>query len=264
MTRVRHPAVAGTFYPADPRALRVMVDRFLDAAPAVDEATPPVAVIAPHAGYVYSGPTAGRAYARLRPWVGQIDRVVVVGPAHRVPVHGLGLSTAEAFDTPLGRIRVDRNACDALAFHAGVTWSDDTHRYEHSLEVQLPFLQRTLGDEWLLVPVVAGGGTAPLIADAFEHLWGAPRTLFVVSTDLSHYHDVTTARRLDRATAATIVAGSWEELDDLDACGAIPVRAALELARRHDEHVELVQLSTSADTIGPDDRVVGYGSFVVR
>ena len=264
MMRTRRAAVAGTFYPADRTELAELVDGMLAGAPSAHDAGPPIALIAPHAGYVYSGPTAAAAYARLRLWAPFIDRIVVVGPAHRVAVHGLGLSTAEAFETPLGRIPVDRAACDELLTHRGVCISDETHRDEHSVEVHLPFLQRILGDAWQLVPVVAGSGPPPVIADAFETLWGAHGTVFVISTDLSHYHDLRSARSLDRTTAATIVAASWEHLGSEDACGAVPVRGALELARRHGEHVSLVELATSADTIGPADRVVGYGSFVIR
>jgi AmmeMemoRadiSam system protein B len=264
MMRIRRPAVAGTFYPADPDELATMVDGFLAAAQPPHAGGPPVAVIAPHAGYVYSGPTAGVAYAQLRLWAPLISRVVVVGPAHWVPTRGLALSTADAFETPLGRITIDRAACAELLAHPAVCLSDEAHRDEHSLEVHLPFLQRVLGGHWTLVPVVAGSGPAPMIADAFDALWGTAGTLFVISTDLSHYHDLATARSLDAATAAAIVAADWEHLRSTDACGAVPVCGALELARRHGEHITLLDLSTSADTIGPADRVVGYGSFEIR
>jgi AmmeMemoRadiSam system protein B len=268
MTGVRPPAVAGMFYPRDPDELAAMVDALLDAIQpetvAIDELGPPVALVVPHAGYRYSGRTAAAAYARLRPWAGAIRRVVVVGPAHRVALRGLGLPSAGSFATPLGAVPVDRDACNALMARPGAECNDDTHRLEHSVEVQLPFLQRVLGDAWTLVPVVAGTINASSVADALADLWGAPGTLFVISTDLSHYHDAATTRRLDRATAATIVAASWETLDSDDACGAVPVRGALELARRGGQHVRLVELSTSADGGGPTDHVVGYGSFVVR
>jgi AmmeMemoRadiSam system protein B len=256
------------FYPRDPAELAATVDALLAAVAqdlsGVAEPGPPVALVVPHAGYHYSGRTAAAAYVQLRPWAHAIRRVVVVGPAHRVALRGLGLSSADAFATPLGAVRVDHDACSALLTNPAVSINDDTHRLEHSVEVQLPFLQRVLGDTWALVPVVAGTVNAPNVADAFADLWGAPQTLFVISTDLSHYHDLATTRRLDRATAATIVAAGWETLGSDDACGAAPVRGALELARRNGEHVRLVELSTSADAGGPTDHVVGYGSFVVR
>ena len=151
-----------------------------------------------------------------------------------------------------------------MLLERGAVLDDRAHEYEHSVEVQLPFLQRVLGDGWSLVPVVAGSGSATAVADVLDVLWGAPGTVFVISSDLSHYHDLHTARRLDRGTAATIVSAAWEQLGSDDACGVVPVRGALELARRRGEHVTLVDLRTSADTAGPADRVVGYGSFVVR
>jgi AmmeMemoRadiSam system protein B len=263
MKSVRQPAVAGMFYPADPTELTALVDGLVADVATVDDTVQPVALIVPHAGYHYSGHTAAAAYARLRPWADTITRVVVVGPAHRVALRGLGLPTTDSFSTPLGAIPVDRAACTELSAHPAVAFNDDTHRLEHSIEVQLPFLQRVLGDAWTLVPVVAGTIAAPHAADAFAQLWGAPHTLFVISTDLSHYHDLATAKALDRATAATIVAASWETIGADDACGAVPVRGALELARRAHHHVRLLELTTSADAGGPTEQVVGYGSFVL-
>ena len=273
MIIVRPAAVAGTFYPGDPRTLAATVDRLLVAA-ALDTDTDseadadsgniaPVAVIAPHAGYVYSGPVAASAYARIAPWKGTITRVVVIGPAHRAYVTGLALSSADAFATPLGEIPVDRVAHEVLLRHPGVGVDDHAHAAEHSLEVHLPFLQRALGDGWSLVPIVAGAADTGTVADALGAVWGADGTLVVVSSDLSHYHDTHTARRLDLATAAAIVSGDWEHLDGERACGAAPVRGALELARRHGETITLLDLRNSGDTAGPMSRVVGYGSFLV-
>jgi AmmeMemoRadiSam system protein B len=271
VTTVRPTAVAGFFYPDQPERLAAMVDSMLDAAGQPDGAptdTPddelPVALIAPHAGYVYSGPVAASAYARLRRWRADVRRVVVIGPPHRVPVHGLALSSADEWETPLGRIPVDTAACEQLLAKPGVRVDDHAHAAEHSLEVHLPFLQRVLDPGWTLVPVIAGGPAATALADALEPVWAAPNTVVVVSTDLSHYHPQWVARPLDRATAELIVDRQWERLDGDRACGASGVRAALELARRHHEHVELVDLRDSGDTAGPLDRVVGYGSFLVR
>jgi AmmeMemoRadiSam system protein B len=263
MKFVRQPAVAGMFYPADAHELATLIDQLLDEAPEIDESTMPVAVVAPHAGYAYSGPTAAAVYRRLRKWAPTITRVVVVGPAHRVPVHHLALSSDDAFATPLGEIAIDLAVNRALLEH-GAKIDDRAHGHEHSIEVHLPFLQRVLGDGWSLVPMIAGSGSATAIADALTDLWGAEGTLVVISSDLSHYHDLHTARRLDRDTAAAIVAAAWEQLGSDDACGAVPLRGALELARRHGEQITMVDLRTSADTAGTADRVVGYGSFVVR
>ncbi len=261
---VRLPAVAGAFYPADPGQLADTVDELLAAVPAAADERRPIALVVPHAGYVYSGAVAAPAYARLRPWRDAIGRVVIVGPAHRVPVRGLALSSADAFATPLGPVPIDRDASEAILGRPGTAIHDDAHAPEHSVEVQLPFLQRVLGDGWMLVPVVAGFASASLVAEALADVWATPGTLVIISTDLSHYHDRETATRLDRATAAHIVAAAWERLDGARACGAVPLSGALDLVRRRHERVELLTLATSADTIGPPDRVVGYGSFVVR
>lgn len=261
---LRRPAVAGAFYPADPLELAAAVDGYLADATPGDDPRRPVALVVPHAGYVYSGPVAARAYAGLRPWRSVIRRVVVIGPAHRVAVRGLAVSSAEGFITPLGMVPVDTDATARVLAHRHVHVDDAAHGPEHSIEVQLPFLQRVLDDGWSLVPIVAGSASPTVVADAIADLWAAPDTLVIVSTDLSHYHDVDTARRLDRETAAAIVASAWERLDGARACGAVPLSGALELVRRRHERVRLLLLQTSADTVGPRDKVVGYGSFVVR
>jgi AmmeMemoRadiSam system protein B len=266
-TRIRPPAVAGAFYPADREELIHLVDGLLAAVPApdhIDAVEPPVALVVPHAGYVYSGPVAATAYAHLLPWRDRVRRVVLIGPAHRVPVRGIAAPWSEAFATPLGRVAVDRAAIDILLRDRSVYVDDRAHAPEHSLEVQLPFLQRVLASDWTLVPLLAGGISAPAMADALDPIWAEPGTLVVVSSDLSHYLDLAAARTIDRDTAALVVAQAWEQIGHDQACGATPLRGALELSRRHDEHVRLLDLRTSGDTAGPDDHVVGYGSFVIR
>lgn len=264
MLTVRPPAVDGLFYPADAHDLASSIDALVAAVPPVAEDGPPTAIVVPHAGYVYSGPVAATAYARLVPWRHLIERVVLVGPAHRVPVQGLAVPSVGGFATPLGTVPVDRDGVERLLGRIGVHIDDRAHRDEHSLEVQLPFLQRVLGDEWSLVPALAGSASAGAVADALAPFWGADGTLVVISTDLSHYHDLATARQLDRGTAVSIEAAAWEQLGPEDACGVVPVRGALELCRRHGQLVTLLDLRTSGDTAGPRDRVVGYGSFEIR
>ena len=269
MTRVRPPAVAGTFYPGDAVELADTVDRLLAAA-AHDQAAapaglrPPAAIVAPHAGYVYSGPVAASAYAALGRWRDDVHRVYLIGPAHRVAVRGVALSSADEWVTPLGRLPVDRAAVEALAVRPGVTVDDRAHAPEHCLEVHLPFLQRVLRDGWTIVPALASGVTPAALAELMRTSWAQPGVLWVVSTDLSHYHDLRTARRLDEATAAAVVARAWERIGTDDACGAVPLRGVLELARRLDAPVEQLDLRTSGDTAGDARRVVGYGSFVIR
>jgi AmmeMemoRadiSam system protein B len=191
MNAVRPPAVAGSFYPADPQMLAADVQRLLAAVPLA--AVPaPKALIAPHAGYIYSGPIAATAYARLRPAARDISRVVLMGPAHRVAFHGIGISTAQAFRTPLGDVPLDPKAAELLSI-PGVVALDEAHREEHSLEVHLPFLQ-TLLDRFTLLPLVAGMAPDSLTADVLEAVWGGPETLIVISSDLSHYHDYDSGR----------------------------------------------------------------------
>lgn len=260
-TLVRPAAVAGSFYPADPLELQSDVDSFLDVAVPSDE-PPPKALIVPHAGYVYSGATAGAAYARLKQSRGAVERVALLGPAHRVWVDGIAVSSADAFETPLGIVRIDDAfRRRALAFPY-VQIGDRAHASEHSLEVQLPFLQRVLGD-FTVLPLVVGDASTDDVAQVLDAVWGGNETLVVVSSDLSHYHDYDTARWLDARTAAAIVAGNGDAIRDDDACGVRPVRALLEAGRHHGITAHLIDLRTSGDSAGDRDSVVGYGSFAL-
>ncbi len=262
---IRHPAVAGRFYPADPDQLEAEVQRYLNAARAPEDCLdPPLvkAVIAPHAGYPYSGPVAATAFVHLACSDIPVRRFILLGPAHYVPVDGLALSGAEAFDTPLGRVPVDAAARDALAALPGVIVDDYAHRPEHCLEVELPFLQ-TLFLDFSIVPLLVGQATPEQVAAVLEALWDGPETRIVISSDLSHYHDHATARRLDEETAAAIVALRPEELREDSACGRAAIAGLLLLAaRRRAMQAELVDLRSSGDTGGPRDRVVGYGAFL--
>ncbi len=259
--RVRPAAVAGMFYPADPQVLEAAVTTALEGAGS-PSGPAPKAIIAPHAGYVFSGPVAASAYARVRPLRGQIERVVLLGPAHTVALDSIAASGADAFATPLGLVRVDTDARDRLVERGRVCVSDRAHAAEHSLEVHLPFIQLTLGDV-AVVPLVVGQVPSSLVAEVLDEVWGGPETLVVVSTDLSHYHDHQTAQTLDGRTAATIVAKDAEGLGSGDACGMFPLRGFLVAARRRGLDVELIDLRTSADTAGDPGRVVGYGAFAV-
>jgi MEMO1 family protein len=266
-TKLRTPAVAGTFYSGDSAVLEAEVDTLLASARATPLAAlrpgrQPKVLVSPHAGYLYSGPVAASAYARLAPWAEAIRRVVLVGPAHRAYVDGLATSSAQAWVTPLGEVAVDGWLRERVCAHPSVHVDDAAHAGEHSLEVQLPFLQRVLPC-FTVLPLLAGRSTAALVADVLELVCGGPETLVVVSTDLSHYHRAAQARLQDARTAAAVVGGTWEAIGPDDACGAVPLRGALELARRHGLAVEQVDLRNSGDTAGPADRVVGYGAFAM-
>lgn len=261
MHTVREAAVAGAFYPGEGPALARAVGALLDAArpEATTPGPPPKALIVPHAGYVYSGSTAARAYALLRPWHGQIHRVVLLGPVHRVPVRGLALPDAQAFATPLGEVPVDPAAGRLLAAQPQVVVSPVAHALEHSLEVQLPFLQAVL-DDFSLVPLAVGDATPQAVAEVLDALWGGDDTLIVVSSDLSHYLGYAQSRRVDQASVQDMLA-LRPVLDHHQACGATPVNGLLLAARRHRLQPRLLGLCNSGDTEGSRDRVVGYAAL---
>jgi AmmeMemoRadiSam system protein B len=261
---IRPAAVAGMFYPDDPVELGEMIDRMLDAAGPVAAETPaPKAVIAPHAGYIYSGALAAKAYKRLAQAADHIQRIVLLGPCHRVAVRGLATSTAAGWQTPLGRIPLARSKIEALSDLPQVVASDPAHAGEHSLEVHLPFLQRILPNGFTLVPLAVGQASAGEVARVLERLWGGPETRIVISTDLSHFLDYDTARALDTQTAEAIERLDWQAIGRDQACGRVPVSGILDVAQRQHLGVERLGLCSSGDTKGPRDRVVGYGAWCV-
>lgn len=260
---VRPPAVAGTFYPAGADALLEALRRSMAGARRpVEDAAVPKALVVPHAGYVYSGPIAASAYLRLAPARSVIRRVVLLGPSHRVPLQGMAVPGSDAFATPLGLVPVDDGARQAALALPGVRVDDLPHAAEHSLEVQLPFLQTVL-DDFEVLPVAVGRGRPDEVADLVEALWGGPETVVVVSTDLSHYHRYDEAKELDGRTAAAILAAEPDAIGPPDACGCHALRGMLASARRRHLPVEQIDLRSSGDTAGDRDRVVGYGAFAV-
>jgi MEMO1 family protein len=260
MDVVRPPAVAGTFYPADAGRLRAMVEGYRAAANSACAERMPKAVIAPHAGYVFSGPVAGHAFAPPGPQAPAIQRIVVIGPAHFVPLRGIAVPSVAAFRTPLGEVPLDRAAIKAIRDLPQVEVADVPHEPEHALEVELPFLQAALGD-FTLVPLVVGAATAEEVAQVLDRLWGGPETLLVISSDLSHYEGYARATEHDAATAAAIERFDHAVLGPRDACGYLPVAGLLIEARRREMRIERLDLRNSGDTAGPKDRVVGYGAW---
>ena len=260
MRDIRPAAVAGQFYPGSPAVLSGELGAFLGAAAGAGAgATVPKALVVPHAGYVYSGGVAAKAYARLAAGRDTIRRVVLLGPTHRVAVRGLALPAAGAFATPLGVVEIDADAVAQLRSLPQVTVSAAAHAQEHSLEVQLPFLQRMLA-QFTLVPLAVGMASADDVAAVLDRLWGGLETLIVVSTDLSHYHGYADAQRIDRSTAQRILALT-PTLDHDEACGATPLNGFLVCARRRGLVPELLDLRNSGDTAGDRSRVVGYAAF---
>jgi hypothetical protein len=256
--QIRPPAVAGSFYPAAPAALKTSVQALMDTATG-EYGPAPKALIVPHAGYIYSGAVAARAYASLASRWQQISRVVLLGPAHYVAVAGLALPGVDHYASPLGTVALDSEAISGLRGLPQVLDSRAAHAREHSLEVQLPFLQALLGD-FQLVPLAVGEAEPAVVAEVLDKLWGGPETLILISSDLSHFLDYAQARVVDGATARVIENRSGP-LNHHQACGATPINGLLEVARRRDLQVRVLDLRNSGDTAGSRDRVVGYGAF---
>jgi MEMO1 family protein len=259
MSVIREPAVAGQFYPENANKLHTAIREFFEEVQ-VQPGPAPKALIVPHAGYIYSGPVAATAYARLRAWRQQYTRVILLGPSHRVTVQGLALSTADFFRTPLGDVPLDKDAIAALDMPEVIVF-DAAHQLEHSLEVHLPFLQSSI-DSFSVVPIVVGYVAAETVADVIDALWGGPETLVVVSSDLSHYLSCENARTVDDATCRAIENLDVDRIDHQGACGATPISGLLIAARRRGMQVTTLDLRNSGETAGDRIRVVGYGSWV--
>jgi AmmeMemoRadiSam system protein B len=254
---VRFPAVAGTFYPASRFELDALVTSLLSDARSGASTRRPKALVVPHAGYVYSGPVAASAFARLAPHGETIRRVVLVGPAHRVRVEGLVSPGVSHLRTPLGDVVVD---LEALSATPEIAANPAAHAREHSLEVELPFLQKVASGA-KVVPIAVGAEGAATVARVIESLWGGPETLIVISSDLSHYLPYDDARAADRRTADRVLALDPRPLAGEDACGATGINGMLVAARGRKLEVELVDLRNSGDTAGSRHEVVGYGAF---
>jgi MEMO1 family protein len=260
-SRIRRPAVAGLFYPENANELRQVVRNYVESCPAGEMHGRPKALIVPHAGFPYSGPVAGFAYRQLRDWSTSIRHVVMIGPSHRVPIRGLAVPSADAFETPLGPVPVDIAGCRRLCDLGLAGTSDAAHAMEHSLEVQLPFLQVLL-EEFDILPVAVGHAPSDQVARVIDEVWGESDTLVLVSSDLSHYHSWDAARRLDEQTTRTIL-GRRSDLPDEQACGACGINGLMQVARRRGLRVELLDQRNSGDTAGDRSRVVGYGSYAL-
>ena len=257
--RARPPAVAGLFYPDDPYELRAVLSGYLDQSPAVSGR--PKAIIVPHAGYVYSGPIAAAAYRAIAEVAPGIERVVLAGPSHRIPVPGIAVPDVSAFDTPLGQVPLDRPTIERLLQLPDVYATNLPHRLEHSLEVQLPFLQVTV-PTFTLVPLAVGEATAESMAAVFDACWGGPETLIVVSSDLSHYRDYAGAQAVARRTVQAILERR-DDLSDEQACGCRVLNGFMRVARARGLSVRALDVRNSGDTSGDRSRVVGYGAFTL-
>ena len=259
MASVRPAAIAGTFYPGRADELARSVDAMLLAATPVTAAPVPKAIIVPHAGFIYSGPVAASIYALIAPARAHIERVVLLGPTHRVAVHGVALPGVDAFSTPLGTVPIDFASVKKLMALPYAGASAEAHRMEHSLEVQLPFLQKVL-DEFTLLPLAVGRASAQQVATVLELLWGGDETLVVISSDLSHYLPYADAQKVDNGTAQAIL-DLRTDISHQQACGATPINGLTLLAQQRGLKPQLIDLRSSGDTAGDKARVVGYGAF---
>ncbi len=255
--KVRPPAVAGSFYPDNPDVLAHNIDEMLCEVGENGHGKSPKALIAPHAGYIYSGPTAACAYALLD--ADRVRRIILLGPAHHVLLSGLALPEADAFETPLGIIQLDRDAMQSIQDMGQVCSDSSCHALEHSLEVHLPFLQHRLGN-FTLLPLVVGQARPELVAEVLDRLWGGEETAIIISSDLSHFYPYETARKIDADTAACILKME-PVITHEQACGATPINGLLACTNKHLLTAELIDLRNSGDTAGPHNQVVGYGAF---
>ncbi len=260
MNKVQQPALAGTWYPAGPDELRRTVEDYIRNA---DVHGPvPKAIVAPHAGYMYSGPVAGSAYARVAPARDIITKVVLAGPSHRTPFNGIAIPSFDAFATPLGELAIDKASLHVIQKLPQVQVLDSAFTSEdNSLEVQFPFLQVAL-DDFTLVPLSVGSAEAEQVAEVLEAVWGGEETLIVVSSDLTHFMDYETAKKLDSATSRAIEELRPDEISYEQACGRIPLTGLLQAARTHGMQAETVDLRNSHDTAGTGSHIVGYGAYV--
>ena len=262
MNLVRQPAVAGLFYQADKQSLAHDINQYLSQAHAPLNIHPK-AIVVPHAGYVYSGPIAASAYKEIIPFKDEINRVVLLGPSHRVAFRGLAVPESDEFKTPLGNIPIDQKGIQLLADLPQVIASEQAHRDEHSLEVQLPFLQLILG-EFTIIPLVVGEADRYEVAEVIKRLWGDEHTLIVISTDLSHYHEYLDAKRIDRMTTDAILNLKPDLISYEDACGRNGLKGMLTVAEEKNLTVDMLDLRNSGDTAGDKSRVVGYGAYVIH
>ena len=259
MPNIRPPAVAGSFYPDNPDTLASMIESYLEQAEPTDKV--PKAMIVPHAGYIYSGLAAASAFSCLIPFKKRITRVVLLGPSHRVAFNGVATSSADYFQTPLGNIRIDQSSYQKINSLPQVQQINEAHQFEHSLEVQLPFLQAVL-DNFTIVPLVIGDSDSKNVSEVLEALWGGEETLLVISSDLSHFLDYDTANSRDKLTCIAIEQLLPESINDEDACGRNPIKGLLVSAKKHKLNTTTLSLYNSGDSAGDKNRVVGYGSWL--
>ena len=258
--KIRPAAVADMFYSANSSELAAQVFDFMDSDEIINIV--PKALIVPHAGYVYSGSTAGKGYALAKKLIPVVNKIVLIGPCHRVWIEGLAIPNCQYFETPLGRITIDSTSLLELAKFPQVVISNQAHEQEHSLEVQLPFLQ-SIFSQFELIPMVVGDISTEALVKVLEFLWGGEETLIVISSDLSHFLDYDTAVAIDNKTSQAIENFDSESISSEMACGCSGIKALLQVANNKNLQVKTIHQCNSGDTAGSKDRVVGYGSYAI-
>lgn len=257
---IRPTAVAGSFYPKQASELNTMLDKYLSLETV--KIASPKAIIAPHAGYIYSGLTAASIYSNVEQIKDKVRRVVLLGPTHRVYVKGIALPTNTHFASPLGNVTLDTQSLNKISKHSFVHYIDEAHEQEHSLEVHIPFLQKVLSD-FVLSPILIGEASPGQVAIILNELWGGEETLIVISSDLSHFHDYETAAKTDNKTTQLIENFDYEHIGSKQACGCMPMRGLLKLAQEKNMSIKTIDVRNSGDTAGTKDRVVGYGAYAL-
>lgn len=262
MATIRQPVVAGMFYPENPEQLKTTIKNFLNEAQSHSHLETPKAIIAPHAGYVYSGSIAASAYACLKNVKTKISNVILLAPAHYYAFHGIATTSANFYATPLGSIKVDQKKIQELTQEFKFfNICEEAFTYEHAVEVHLPFLQTTLGNNFSLIPLIVGSCPIQAVESILNNLWNGAETLIVVSSDLSHYHDFETAKQRDKKTTDLILQLNAKAITPEDACGAAPIRGLLSIAQKKNLKAKIIDLRNSGETAGDKNRVVGYGAF---
>ena len=257
---IRPTAVAGSFYPKQASELNTLLDKYLSLETV--KIASPKAIIAPHAGYIYSGETAASIYSNIEQIKDKVRRVVLLGPTHRVYVKGIALPSNTHFASPLGNVSIDTQSLNKISKHSFVDYIDEAHAQEHSLEVHIPFLQKVLNN-FVLLPILVGEASPGQVAIILNELWGGEETLIVISSDLSHFLDYETAAKTDNKTTQLIENFDYEHIGSKQACGCMPMRGLLKLAQEKNMSIQTVDVRNSGDTAGTKDRVVGYGAYAL-
>ncbi len=259
MEFVRTTAVAGAFYPSEPEILSKDIQRYIEETPSVSLPVPK-AIIVPHAGYEYSAGVAASAYKLLKSGRKSIKKVVILAPSHKIGFNGMALTKASAYETPLGNVEIDKEMNEQLLALPLVDYLEEAHKSEHSLEVQLPFLKEAL-DDFKLIPVITGNASPTDVETLLETVWGKKDTLIVISTDLSHYLPYNEACILDNKTKTAIENLDIDSIEQEQACGYVPLKGMLTIAKAKKMQVETLEVKNSGDTSGSKNRVVGYGAW---